>query len=66
MFCYIIQGIIIFSDFLSMCWITAAYLQVRLTQCCVRQKHRNELCMQVDLPGGLDACIIMPCSFSHY
>jgi hypothetical protein len=68
MFCHIIQGIIISSDFLSMCWNAAASLQVRLMQCCVRQKHRNELCMQVDFPRGLDACIIFSClgSFSQY
>lgn len=61
MFCHIIQGIIIFSDFLSMFWNTAASLQVRLTQCCARQKHGNELYMQVDFPRGLDACIIFSC-----
>lgn len=67
MFCHI-QGITIFSDFLSMCWNTAAPLQVRLMHCCVRQKHRNEFCMQVDSPRGLDACIIFSClgSFSQY
>lgn len=32
------------SDFLFMCWNSAASLQVRLKQCCVRQKHRNEFC----------------------